>query len=208
MVPTNLDHLHVAAADLEQGMNWVEERIGVRPVPGGSHPRYGTCNAILALGPSRYLEVIAPDPSIPAPRRGRLFDPPPGKPRLAWWVLRAENIEDTRAAALQRGLMLGEIQEGERARPDGSMVRWKLTDPYVRPLGGAVPFLIAWGATPHPAGTAPDGGILAGFRIHTPRPGDVTDALMALGAKTSVSRGKAVRLFVSIETATGTVELG
>ncbi len=69
----NVDHLIFLAPDLDRGMDHVENLLGIRPVRGGRHPAFGTHNALLSLGPSTYLEVMASDPGLPRPSRGVLF---------------------------------------------------------------------------------------------------------------------------------------
>lgn len=207
-VPEGVDHLIYGAPELERGVEAVEERLGVRPAAGGRHPAYGTRNALLALGPACYLEVMAPDPDLPRPGRGTLFGLEELEgPRLVTWALRAEGIEGAAARAREAGVGLGPVESGSRENPGGEVLTWRLTDPRATPLGGAVPFLIAWGETPHPAAGAPDGGELAGLRVEHPQPELVRVALETLGARVPVSEGERPGLAATIRTAGGSVEL-
>src|SRR4051812_37960102 len=100
-MPRELDHLVVAARTLDEGAAWVEERLGVRPLPGGAHALMGTHNALLSLGPGMFLEVLAIDPAAPRPARPRWFSlDTPGMqallargPALIHWVDRVPDIE-------------------------------------------------------------------------------------------------------------------
>lgn len=206
-LPTGIDHLVFAVADLEAGMDFIEQLLGVRPVAGGRHRRYGTHNALISLGPTTYLEIIAPDPEVAEPDRGRLFglDSLP-RSRLVTWVVRSEEIEETVAAAGAR-VGIGPVGSGSRERPDGTVLKWRLSDPYAMPLGGAIPFLISWGETPHPASAAPDGGSLIRLRINHPEPELVRVSLAALGIAMDVRLADEFELVATIRTPSGVVEL-
>jgi hypothetical protein len=181
-----IDHLVYAAPRLELGIEAIEAALGVRPVPGGRHPSFGTHNAVAALGPAVYLEVIAPDPDLPAPSAGVGFGAGAvERPRLVTWALRTSEIERLAAAA-----RLGPVSEGRRERADGTCLTWRLTDPYEERLGGVVPFLIDWGDTRHPARSAPGGAELLALRLEHPAPRAVRRWLERLGVEMEVTEAE------------------
>src|SRR5437870_4722190 len=154
MVQVTLDHLVVAAATLEQGEDYIESQLGVRPQRGGKHVAMGTHNSVLKLARERvYLEVIAVDPEAAAPGRPRWFglDSPTMRatlaegPRLIHWVARTDDIE-----AARRGcpLDLGPARPMSR----GSF-EWRITIPNDGhlPGRGLLPTLIQWADVRHPA---------------------------------------------------------
>jgi hypothetical protein len=52
-----VDHLVYATPDLDRGIDEIEKLLGVRASPGGQHQGRGTRNALVALGPTAYLEI-------------------------------------------------------------------------------------------------------------------------------------------------------
>ena len=53
-----LDHVLIAAADLDAAGREFEARYGLSSVAGGRHPGWGTANRIVPLGDT-YLELVA-----------------------------------------------------------------------------------------------------------------------------------------------------
>lgn len=201
-----IDHLVYSATDLEAGMDAIAATLGVRPVKGGRHPDYGTHNALLSLGPATYLEVIAPDPDLPLPKNGTLASLGSNtNPRLVTWVLRVDAINAV--AENNAAIGIGKVQSGCRATPGGDLLNWQLSDPYAMPLQGAVPFLINWGDTPHPATVAPPAGELCELRIEHPCPDEVAAALLQLGVQLAVTKATRFRLVATIMTSNGEVTL-
>ncbi len=179
-----IDHLIVAAADLDAGAAWLEKRIGVALAPGGRHATMSTHNRLLKLGPRLYLELIAIDPAAPKPERARWFglDDPAlhariaERPRLIHWVARCNDIEAASAACPEP---LGDVLDLSRGD-----LRWRITVPADGhlPGNGLLPSLIQWQSSAQPAEPMPERGCalmkLEGFH---PEPTRIRAALAALG---------------------------
>jgi len=199
-----IDHLVYACANLERGMDEIEQLLGVRPVPGGRHPDFGTHNALLSLGPETYLEVIARDPDSTVSVPSALAELPDDQnSRLKTWVLRTEDIDQLAGIANAAGINIGPVQSGSRDAPDGSKISWQLTDHNAMPMGGAIPFLINWGDTPHPASLVPNGGELLNLLIEHPEAERVRDMLVVLGMDLEVKHGPDFKLVASVRTING-----
>jgi hypothetical protein len=210
-MPTDLsriDHLVYATPDLEAGVNTIERLLGVRAAPGGSHPQWGTANALLSLGDSVYLEIIGPDPAQPDFLGQRVFgiDQVEGS-RLTAWAARGENLDSLAGIPLVGEERIGQAFPASRQRPDGVTINWVLTDPRVRIADGLVPFFIDWLDTQHPALVTPAGAILTGFRVEHPQPVFVAQQFAALGLEVSITEANEAAIVATITGPDGEVEL-
>lgn len=146
-----LDHLAISAQTLQDGVEAVETALGVKLAGGGQHPHMSTHNRLLGLG-DLYLEVIAIDPSVPAPAWPRWFDLDTftGPPRLTNWVARCDNLTDALAACPAETGLPVDLQRGD--------FRWKMAVPATGklPFDGGFPALIQWQGTTHPAQRLPE----------------------------------------------------
>jgi hypothetical protein len=201
-----IDHLIYAAPSLELGVARVEALTGIYPVPGGSHPGRGTRNALIALGPDSYLEIMAPDPAQPPPAIPRPFGMDAmDEPHLVGWVAKASDIERTVAQARTAGIDLGAIVAMSRRRPDGVLLSWRLT--LTSSPGGPIPSFIDWGASPHPSSTAPKGARLLRLQIETRRPQDYQHVATSLHLPVTIVASDHEALVATLATPRGIVEL-
>jgi hypothetical protein len=188
-----IDHLVYAVPSLPAAVAGVAERFGVRAQAGGKHLGLGTHNALLALGPRTYLEIIAPDPEQPEPSMPRPFGHDGvSHGRLAGWALACDDIDAAVARARSHGYDPGDVTDGRRVGPTGTALRWRMT--ISRTAGGLVPFLINWGDTEHPAASAPRGFSLEACHIEHPDPGSLAPLLAALGADVQIKPAAAAAL--------------
>lgn len=205
---SRVDHLVYATPDLNRGVEEIEKLVGVRATAGGQHPGLGTRNALIALGPTTYLEIIAPDPEQPRPEDPRPFGLDGLKEsRLVAWFINSNDLERLRGEALRKGVHLGEVRSGSRRRPDGVQLLWQFTDPSVLVADGIIPLYIDWGESPHPAHNAAKGATLVSLRAQHPDMLGVREMLRHLGLDLPVSQGQSPALIAIIEGPRGRVEL-
>jgi len=183
---TAIDHIVIVSPSLDEGINYVYETLGVMPQKGGTHTRMGTHNALLKLGNSTYLEVIAVNPDLQKPDRPRWFSldklSADAKPKLLTWVV---STNDINSATKISSLTFGNIEAMNR-----SELNWLITiqaDGSL-PCDGVAPSLIQWINEPHPASKLTDAGCLL-IRIEGfhPNATAINDSLRAIGLNGSYS---------------------
>jgi len=203
-----VDHLVYATPDLKLGTETIEKLLGIRATPGGQHAGAGTRNALVALGPASYLEIIGPDPERPVPPGPRRFGIDDLKaPRLAAWAAKGQDLERLAADAARKGVKLGDVGSGSRKRPDGVLLSWRFTSPAAVLAAGVVPFFIDWDKTPHPGETAAAGARLAGLRAEHPDAQMVEEMLRRLGLDMTVTTAPVPALIATVDCPKGRVEL-
>ena len=207
-----VDHLVYAAPSLDAGIDGIRERMGVDPVPGGRHPRWRTRNALVGLGPTTYLEIIGPDGGRDDGSDEGGETRPFGidglqAPRLATWAARTSSLEAAVRAIRSLAVDPGAVMEGSREAPDGSVLRWRLTDPTADRDGGTLPFLIDWGRSTHPAASLEHPCRLRELRIRHPEPGRIRPFVHSLHPRVVLEPGPGPALSASLDTPAGTVDL-
>jgi len=205
-VPTLIDHILLGCNDLQRGIDFVEERTGVRAAFGGVHPGRGTQNALLSLGERRYLEIIAPDPkqnaSASHPQLGALTEP-----RLIGWAAHPGDLGSFAKKLGDAGVAFEGPTPGSRKRPDGRVLNWKTIN-LKDDRGGLLPFFIEWSAdSKHPSEDAPHGCKLDSFSAASPNPDGLLQLLKTLGVEMPVERGEKEHFLTKISSSKGSLEI-
>lgn len=187
---TRLDHIVVAARDLESGADYIEKTLGVQVPDGGRHEMMATHNKVMTLGNDVYLEVVAINPEMTPPRQPRWFglDDPAviaslqRSPRLLTWAV---NTDDLTQLVAGSNIATGSVQQAERGD-----LRWKvaLTDDGRLSAGGFFPLCIQWQTDFHPSTRMADLGCrLVKLDLVHPYPDWLSDTLESIGADHAVT---------------------
>ncbi|WP_024333068.1 VOC family protein [Desulfotignum balticum] len=182
---TRLDHLVVGARDLEDGVAYVKEKLGVVMPFGGKHLKMGTHNHLIRIGNNVFLEIIAIDPDqtdLDRPRWFGLDDPTiqtnlDKSPRLLSWVVNCNDINKTmRTASCSFGhpelINRGHLNWYFGLPADGRLIG-----------GGFLPYLIQWIDIVHPSNFMADVGIrLLNIKIYHKYPSWLEKTLFSIEA--------------------------
>jgi catechol 2,3-dioxygenase-like lactoylglutathione lyase family enzyme len=205
-VPETLDHVILGCTDLDEGIEFVFQHLGVRAIAGGVHPGAGTKNALLSLGTRRYLEIMAPDPlqpNAPDPRNVRTLK----DPALVGWAEHRDHLDDFAGKLHAAGVVYVGPVPGSRKRPDGSVLNWKSL-PLKDDEHGVLPFFIEWGASStHPSVDSPKGCGIDEVRITTPNPASLETLGKTLDLDVAIAKATATRLTARLHGPKGSLTL-
>jgi len=187
MTQTNIDHLVIGAAELDQATKQIQDIIKAEFLAGGKHPLMATHNRLIKLQHSLYMEIIAADPSACIPRNAKRenrwfsLDTTETQKRLSrapqplCWVVAVNDIEQT---SINCGYDPGSVIEMTR-----SNLKWKITVPNdgELPEGGVLPVLIEWPNSKHPTDTMPESNVfLEEIELFHPQPNEIKHILSRL----------------------------
>ncbi|WP_291937635.1 VOC family protein [Limnohabitans sp.] len=228
---TQIDHLVVMAASLDQGVQWCEDTLGITPGPGGEHEKYGTHNRLFKIAspqfPLAYFEIIAINPAAVIPKRAqvpRWFDMDDAAlqkvvaqgPRLIHFVSSTDDVKAARHVLRTQGIERGQVVHASRKSSKGTL-NWQITvrEDGERLFNGCLPTLIQWGkpdATEplrlHPRNSLPRSGVtLQSLTVSHPSGIKLQAAFDAIGlADIAIETGPA-NLVASLQTPKGLVRL-
>jgi hypothetical protein len=212
---TRIDHLVIGAADLTQGIDYVNECLSVDMPYGGVHEKMGTHNHLMQLGGDVFLEVMAINPDAEPPENQRWYglDDPyirrriEAQPALLTWVVNTKNIEEL--------LQPTTFKFGKATLLGRGNLNWYfgLPDDGRLLAGGMVPYVIEWQTDCHPSKYMADVGCrLEGLEIYHSYPFWLKSILESIGAADLVKihplqKNRLPHLVAHIHTSRGTKEL-
>ena len=138
-----VDHVVYAAEHdgLQATARRLAEQIGVEPVDGGVHPRFGTRNIILPLAHERYVEVVEVL-DHPASDKAPFGQVVRARSECGggWlgWVVQVDDITEQEKRLGRQSVL------GNRHRPDGVELRWKQLGVRGLQADPQLPFFVQW----------------------------------------------------------------
>jgi hypothetical protein len=135
----HIDHVLLAATDLDVTADKLRDRYGLTSVPGGSHPQWGTANRIVPLG-GQYLEIIGVGDAALAAENP-----------FGTWIRTVTAHGDVLAGLMMQPDDFDATCErlsltptrGERTRPDGRLLSWRLAG-VTEAVTRTIPCYIDW----------------------------------------------------------------
>lgn len=169
-----LDHFRYTVPNLDAGMHDIVGKLGAQPEYGG---RLGTHNALLSLGASQYLEIIAPDPA----QSGTAGDLEGfSEAAITGWVVQTDDFAAVEKTCSELGLACRKVAMS-RNTPAGPTLNWELLFVSGHGFDDLFPVFVDWLESPHPAATTLQGGTLASFIVETRRLTEYRDLIAAFG---------------------------
>jgi len=202
-----MDHILWAAPDLDKGCAIFADLTGVAPAPGGTHPGFGTRNALSSFSRATYLEILAPDPLQDLEGTWGKDVAALQQPCMYSFALSCDDLEAVAKQVQAAGIKVVPPVAMSRSRPDGTLLQWRimrLNDPR---WPGRLPFFIDWQGAPHPGSTTTGGTTLEDIYAVDPDPNALAAVYQAIGADLPVYGGVTHGFVARLQTPKGIVVL-
>ena len=202
-----LDHIVLAALDLEEARTAFENMTGIRPAIVGPHRGLGIKSARVGLDNNTYIEIIAPDPNSEGPIGAALLTELQEGALVPYhYAVRASGIAKMRDDYLlmkERTMQPDHITMVE-AGPDETIRKWDMLFIYGHRLGGCIPIYVDWLECDHPSAFIPEVGELKNFVVRAPA-GDKLQELLKTIDGITLQSGDALLEF-SFSSPKGTIK--
>jgi Glyoxalase-like domain len=228
---SQIDHLVIVAASLDQGVAWCEATLGITPSPGGEHKLFGTHNRLFKIAtpanPLAYCEIIAINSAAvraESTTSKRWFDMDDAalqaavavEPRLVHFVANTPDVQAVRTALDGLGIDRGPALEASRHSRKG-LLQWQITvrDDGQRLFNGMLPTIIQWGKADdkeplrlHPRNSLPRSGVtLQSITSTHPEASALQNAYDAIGLQGVTVQAGPANLIATLQTPKGVVQL-
>ena len=156
-----VDHVSYAAErdGLEATARRLADQLGVEPVDGGLHPRFGTRNVILPLAHERYVEVVEvlDHPASDKAPFGQVVRAR-SESGGGWmgWCVSVDDLSEVETRLERKAV------DGNRTPDDGVELLWKQIGVKGLIADPQLPFFIHWlsPATQHPSARGAESGVM------------------------------------------------
>ncbi|CAB9518191.1 expressed unknown protein [Seminavis robusta] len=167
-LPDNvLDHIVLAAPELEPAIIEFQEKTGIEPRISGSIKGLGIKTARVSFEGDSFLEIIAPDPEKGGPIGALLRASGLTGLQPFHWAIRNSKTGDLTGPFKKLGYTPDCISMFG-ARQDGTPRKWELLYLYGHKLKGMCPFFINWDNSDHPCESMPIVGDLVHVKVTAP----------------------------------------
>ena len=171
-----IDHVVLAAPDLDAAMEDFEKMTGIKPVIAGSINGLGIKTARISFNDASYIEIIAPDPKQAGPIGQLLKSKNITELTPFHFAVRTSKCEELKDEVKDFGYVPDHITMfgGEK---DGTPRKWELLFLYSHKLGGTCPYFVNWANSEHPCAKLPVVGKLKKFTVRAPEDDPVHELL-------------------------------
>jgi len=202
-----LDHILLGAPNLDVASDAFANLSGITPDGGGPHPGFGTRNQLLSLDEGLFFEIIAPDPAQAENGHRAESLLKLDVPKMLTFCTRSGDLSDIADRAQKAGLAPRDPVAMSRTRQDGVTLAWEILYLDSPEWGDAIPFVIDWKGSPHPATTSPMGCTLIDFTVLHPKSVELANMYKKLGIDVSVQASLSAGFILRLETPNGEIVL-